>query len=280
MTAASDVFPENPPARVASVDGVRGWLATYVMVAHLVNAYGSGILIGGANTAVMIFFVISGYVLTRSWTGNVPGFVVRRFFRLWPVYALSLAAGGYMIGKAPPLLFFFWYPFETKSSHIPYNPVMWSLFVEAWSTLFMPLIVWIGRRRMLAAAAIVTLTLLRLVNEDLSYGAYFILGSCLAHYTPGEKYFSDPVSQWLGRISYSLYLTHLLVLAACKFHFPSVALYIAIPASFAFASLVWFLVERPSIYLSRRLGRLADRHAGPVWSRMFRGGRDIRTAPV
>src|ERR1700733_674035 len=132
--------------RVASVDGLRGWLAAYVMLAHLVNAYGSGVLIGGANAAVMAFFAISGHVLTRSWNGDFPAFLVRRFFRLWPVYALSLAAGGYLIGRAPPLSFYFWYPFEGIHGDIPYNPVMWSLFVEAWSALFMPIIVWTGRR--------------------------------------------------------------------------------------------------------------------------------------
>ena len=167
-----------------------------------------------------MFFVISGYVLTRSWNGNFPAFLVRRFFRLWPVYALSLAVGGYMIGKAPPLSFYFWYPFEGIHGDIPYNPVMWSLFVEAWSALFMPIIVWIGQRSTPTAIAITALTAVQFVSKDVSYGAYFILGSYLSKFTFDEKYFSGAFTQWLGKISYSLYLTHLLGDRGVQVSFP------------------------------------------------------------
>ena len=273
--ATSLADPKLRGTRVTSVDGLRGWLAAWVMIAHLVNAYGSGALIGLANAAVMVFFVISGYVLTRSWNGNFPAFLVRRFFRLWPVYALSLAVGGYMIDKSPPLSFYFWYPFEGIHGDIPYNPVMWSLFVEAWSALFMPIIVWIGRRSAPTAIAIAALTALQFVAKDVSYGAYFVLGSYLSKFALDEKYFSGKFTQWLGKISYSLYLTHLLVIAACRYHFPEIAIYIAIPASLAAAYCVWIVVERPSMWLSRYFGRLADRYTVEIWRR-FR----VRAAPV
>src|SRR5271154_5635711 len=194
-TSASLADPKLRGSRVTGVDGLRGWLAAWVMIAHLVNAYGSGALIGLANAAVMVFFVISGYVLTRSWNGNFPAFLVRRAFRLWPVYALSLAVGGYMIQKTPPVSFFFWCPFEGIHGDIPYNPVLWSLFVEAWSALFMPIIIWIGRRQLLSAASIVALTAMQVLNKDISYGAYFVLGSCLSNYTLDEKYFGDKITQ-------------------------------------------------------------------------------------
>jgi peptidoglycan/LPS O-acetylase OafA/YrhL len=274
-TSGSSTDPTLRPPRVTSVDGLRGLLAAFVMIAHLENAYGSGALIGFANEAVMVFFVISGYVLTRSWNGNFASFLVRRALRLWPVYAVSLAVGGYMIQKAPPLSFYFWYPFEGIHGDIPYNPVMWSLFVEAWSALFMPLMVWLGRRPARAAVAIVALTALQVVSKDISYGAYFVIGSYLSKFTLDEKYFSSASTQWLGKVSYSLYLTHLLVIAACRYHFPDIAIYLAIPASLAAAYVVWFVVERPSILLSRYFGKLADRYMIEI-SRRFR----VRAAPV
>src|SRR5271163_682098 len=193
-TSASLADPKLRGTRVTSVDGLRGWLAAWVMIAHLVNAYGSGALIGLANAAVMVFFVISGYVLTRSWNGNFLPFLVRRFFRLWPVYALSLAVGGYMIHKGAPLTLYFWYPFDIHGN-IPYNPVMWSLFVEAWSALFMPIIVWIGRRPGATALTITALAAMQFVSKDISYGAYIVLGSYLSKFSFDERYFKGPFTQ-------------------------------------------------------------------------------------
>jgi peptidoglycan/LPS O-acetylase OafA/YrhL len=275
-TCASLADPKPRGARVAGLDGLRGLLAVYVMIAHVANAYGNGRLIGGASVSVMIFFVISGYVLTRSWNGNFLPFLVRRFFRLWPVYALSLAVGGYMIHQGPPLSLYFWYPFDIHGN-IPYNPVMWSLFVEAWSALFMPIIVWIGRRPGATALTITALAAMQFVSKDISYGAYIVLGSYMSKFTFDERYFKGPFTQWLGKISYSLYLTHLLVIAACRYHFPDIAIYIAMPASLAAAYLVWLIVERPSLWLSRYFGGLSDRYLVEI-ARRFRSR--LRAAPV
>jgi len=278
-TANSSADPRPRSARVTGLDGLRGLLAAYVMVAHLANAYGEGALIGGASVAVMGFFVISGYVLTRSWNGNFPSFIVRRFLRLWPVYALSLLVGGCMIHKAPPLSLYFWYPFDIHGD-IPYNPVTWSLFVEAWSALFMPLIVWIGRRPLPTAVSIVLLTALQPVSKDISFGAYIVLGSYLTRYTFEDKYFGDKITQWLGKISYSLYLLHLLVIAACRYYFPDIAIYIAIPASLAVATVVWLFVERPSILLSRYFGRLSDKYTTEIRSRLRSNFRRATALPT
>ena len=200
--------------RVTSVDGLRGLLATFVMVAHFVNSYGSGVLIGGANMCVMVFFIISGYVLTRAWTGAFPGFLVRRFVRLWPVYALAITIGGYLTINPPPLSMYVWYPFMGINNQAPQDPVTWSLFVEAWAMLFMPAIVWIGRRPVATAIAIVALVAVQFYSKDLYYGAFFIGGSACANRTLSVGFLDSPVVQWLGRISYSLYLTHLLVIAS------------------------------------------------------------------
>ena len=69
--------------------------------------------------------------------------------------------------------------------------------------------------------------------------------------------------QWLGKISYSMYLTHAIVigaldalLSALSVPLPAQAL-IALVLSFLFAWIFWYWVERPSITWSHEVGRIA-----------------------
>ncbi len=93
-----------------------------------------------ANLAVGLFFVLSSYVLTRSWEGRFGVFLVRRVVRLWPVYALCLAAGYIIAGVQPVWSEFLWYPLIGPNDETSINPPMWSLFLEVWAMPFMPLI--------------------------------------------------------------------------------------------------------------------------------------------
>jgi peptidoglycan/LPS O-acetylase OafA/YrhL len=66
--------------------------------------------------------------------------------------------------------------------------------------------------------------------------------------------------QWLGRISYSLYLTHVLILTALMSYLPVdwplfAKIALAIASSLLFAELFHRLIEAPSIALSRSLKR-------------------------
>jgi peptidoglycan/LPS O-acetylase OafA/YrhL len=248
--------------RVASVDGLRGVLAAFVMFAHLVNAAGDGRYVGLANLCVIAFFVISGYVLTRGWRGAYAGFLVRRFVRLWPLYALCLAVGGWLSMNPAPLGNYLWFPFMGIDRQAPQDPVTWSLFVEAWAMPFMPLIIWIGRRPRLMVAAVAALILCKFWSHDLYYGAFFIIGSHLAQRTASSAFLESAPVQWLGRISYSLYLSHVLTMGALKFHAPAYWIYLAIPCCLAVAHGLCEAVERPSIYFSRRAGRFVERALG------------------
>ena len=246
-------------ARVASVDGLRGLLAAFVMFAHLVNAAGDGRYIGLANLCVVAFFIISGYVLTRGWRGSYPGFLARRFVRLWPLYALCIAVGGWLAMKPAPLSYYVWFPFMGVERQAPQDPVTWSLFVEAWAMPFMPLIIWLGRRPAAMFAALTLLFASRLWTPDLFYGAFFIIGSHLAGRTMSSKFLDSAPVQWLGRVSYSLYLSHVLTIAVLKHHAPGLWLYLAVPCCLAVAELLCVVIEQPSIALSRRAGRWIDR---------------------
>lgn len=67
------------------------------------------------------------------------------------------------------------------------------------------------------------------------------------------------VCRWLGKISYSMYLTHAMVIGCLAAFLPKLGLSglpvsaVALVASFAFAWVFWYLVERPSIGWSRSL---------------------------
>src|SRR5271157_1497345 len=89
--------------RVASVDGLRGFLAAVVLIHHVVYPFDQGWTLQVANLAVFAFFAISAYVLTRGWDGRFGVFLGRRFIRLWPAYGLCLAAGYFIAGATPVL---------------------------------------------------------------------------------------------------------------------------------------------------------------------------------
>jgi peptidoglycan/LPS O-acetylase OafA/YrhL len=258
--------PEPKSSRVASIDGLRGLLAVFVMTAHFANAYGYPALIMPAKSAVMIFFAISGYVLTRSWNGNYPSFLVKRFLRLWPAYAVVLFVGDDLAQANTPWTVFVWYPYLGIHDVVAANPVAWSLFVEAWATLLMPLVILIGQRKTTTFVAAIALLLIRDRYEDLYFGLYFILGSYCARYKFKVEFLETRLFQYLGRISYSLYLTHAIVIGVVKFRAPQLAPYLTIPLCLIAAQLCWFAVEQPSLWASKTLGRWLDRRM-KVWRR-------------
>ncbi len=56
---------------------------------------------------------------------------------------------------------------------------------------------------------------------------------------------------WLGKISFSLYLNHEIVLHVCFVRFGLPGLIVAVPLCFAVASVLCRVVEQPSVNLSR-----------------------------
>ncbi len=72
--------------RIEPLDSLRGIAAVAVVASHVLAI--SRIAYFEAHAAVMVFFVLSGAVLTLPWVrGTAPdrlGFIVRRVCRLWP----------------------------------------------------------------------------------------------------------------------------------------------------------------------------------------------------
>jgi peptidoglycan/LPS O-acetylase OafA/YrhL len=258
MTPPVEVGQLAKGSRVAAVDGLRGSLALAVVAWHACGPLGAGWLLIAANGAVGVFFVLSGYVLTRGWDGRFGAFLIRRFARLWPVYALCLGAGYLIAGVHPLWSEFFWYPLMDPDAKPLIDPPVWSLCLEAWMMPFMPLIVWAGSGALTRAALCMAILIVAGMAAPFMFvGVLFVAGAFLARTHYRCRVLELAVPQWLGRISYSLYLTHWLVIAVAMRAWGPWGGVAALPAVFIVAWLVWWGVERPSIWASRRIGGAA-----------------------
>lgn len=80
---------------------------------------------------------------------------------------------------------------------------------------------------------------------------------------PAKKLGDTAVAQWLGRVSFSLYLVHLPIILAAVTLLRSVslplALAVSVAASFAAAELFFRYVEKPAHRLSTAVGRAVER---------------------
>lgn len=256
---SSTGLPASPRAssggRYASLDGLRGVLAAFVMLAHFEQSAGHPGLLPFAKCSVEAFFVISAYALTVSWNGRFGAFLGKRFLRLWPAYAVSIAIASHVSGVAIEWTDYFWYPFKGYNVGCAADPVVWSLYTEVYANLAMPLIILLGRRTWTTTLVCISLILLYGYSEDLYFGLFFVVGSYATRFKFDFAVLNSRFCQWLGKISFSLYLTHTIVIGVCKFHFPSIWEYIAIPLCFVVAAAFWIAVEKPSLWASRQFGK-------------------------
>jgi peptidoglycan/LPS O-acetylase OafA/YrhL len=115
-----------------------------------------------AGAAVVLFFVISGYVLTLSYRGDVGPYLFRRAMRLLPPMWLSIlifaavtnlipapAISGFsawfvaVYGKAPSAVDLFR---NTALLDFSANPVTWTMYVEVIGSISIPLFAFAARR--------------------------------------------------------------------------------------------------------------------------------------
>jgi peptidoglycan/LPS O-acetylase OafA/YrhL len=153
--------------RIPEFDAVRGLAALAIFVHH---AWLPGV--GFLSTAVDLFFVLSGYLITTIILQQYerPGFVrvfyARRALRIWPIYYLALlalvVANAFIPGPEPlaawpyyltytQRLACYWFgtepPFPEGFRHT------WTLAIEEQFYLVWPLLlVWLGRRALVPCA--------------------------------------------------------------------------------------------------------------------------------
>lgn len=152
---------QNPAKRFHALDGLRGILALTVMLNHMI-----GVVTGwseqrpliGAYTSVIYFFIMSGFVLTYAHKANDKFiyFFFLRLARLWPlhffattlmilIYAYNSKHMGYVAGR---YIFDWKVIFEnltflhgvTPHQFPLINDPSWSISIEFWGSLLIPLL--------------------------------------------------------------------------------------------------------------------------------------------
>ena len=134
------------------IEALRGWAALMVMATHYAYLLTSQPgLWGFASTGVDLFFVLSGYVFAPYFFGKPLGLrshLIRRFFRLYPLYLLALMLYITLHLPAAAAWDHFWVHLflghTLTSLEIAnfYNPAFWSLPPEVEYYLLLPLLAW------------------------------------------------------------------------------------------------------------------------------------------
>ncbi len=162
--------------KIGAVEAMRGLAATYVFLGHVaieVIERNSPLLLPMlfGQEAVMLFFIVSGFVIVYSMEGardrSFASYIDRRFFRIYPIFILSLVISAATADKGSVATFFgnlfmlqdFKYGkpgvlFDTFGG----NVALWSLSYEWWFYLmFYPLWRYVPERRQFMLVAVVGL---------------------------------------------------------------------------------------------------------------------------
>jgi peptidoglycan/LPS O-acetylase OafA/YrhL len=238
-------------ARNRTLDGIRGIAALAVFVCHCFQYNDVAIPFHPATYAVWTFFILSGCVLTPTYRGSYIGFLAKRFVRLWPLYAVCVAAGVLLSGVTPPWTRWLWWPMLNANAPDAIDPPAWSLHVEWWAMVFMPLIV-LARRGLVAMVVLAAacLPLMLTVSPWFFFGVFFVFGAWVSQFDIRARWLESPVTEWLGTISYPLYLSHAIVIEDL-----GLPIWAAVPVTILVAQLLTWTVERWSISASRLVGR-------------------------
>ncbi|MGY1772202.1 acyltransferase family protein [Blastococcus sp. SYSU D00813] len=173
----------RPRTEIRALTGLRIVAAMWVVLFHfggelvplVQQVPGLAAIIGGGGIGVELFFVLSGFVIARSYldecgrgwsTGRAARFVLNRFARVWPAFAVVTAAVCVWWFLAPRIgldseIVTRHQPFELSSllrqltmTHVwgeehylntAYNPPAWSIGVEWTAYLAFPLLALVMR---------------------------------------------------------------------------------------------------------------------------------------
>ena len=155
-----------------SVELLRGVAAALVVLAHYGPSNGIDLgLLAFAYTGVDLFFVLSGFVFAPYFFGrplDTGGHLVRRFFRLYPLYAVALVVyawprcGSDTLAENLLKHAFFLHTLGSLEVAFYFNPAFWSLPPEVEFYLALPLLCLLIKRRCGVAIAALLATLLHL----------------------------------------------------------------------------------------------------------------------
>ncbi len=160
------------PATQDEIELFRGLAACAVVLAHYIHFYTPQITMANFSyTGVDLFFVLSGYVFApylveRRRIAVLPH-LVRRFFRLYPLYLVALFCyaaikgfddnTGYYLSRHALML----HTTVSKEEAFYFNPAFWSLPPEVEFYILLPLFSFLCRKRFYFVALVIAAILLR-----------------------------------------------------------------------------------------------------------------------
>jgi peptidoglycan/LPS O-acetylase OafA/YrhL len=217
-----DVDAPRTGGQIDELQSLRGIAALVVMIGHCLAYFQRPYWVDrllevlNGHGCVVIFFVLSGFVLARSLRraaldrGDIASFYVRRLFRIYPaLWAASLLSLAYVMllhWQVPVEDSSAWFQERFKREYFtPLGiaasfagalgfliPPVWSILVELVYSAAMPFVVLVARR---GTIALFTLTIVALIVSIrfgqpsyygvAAYGIDFILGAWLAFLTAG-----------------------------------------------------------------------------------------------
>ena len=329
--------------RLGYLDSARGLAAILVLIFHAVLSFGktNPELVGLSDffevyfdlgkIAVILFFIISGFVIPYSIKGEkaVLQFVVSRFFRLYPVYWLSVILGFLVFPNFTYIEFII--NFTMLQQFLGVQNIIglyWTLQIElifyflivivyAIKKLYSKKFLFITSMLFLIMSIFVAVVrykldiklplALPLALSIMFFGSYYryvlldndpeakkysniyiysffilmpvinLLGYnkdmgfneswykyTITYYTGiimflviGKVKFTNKVSEYLGEISYSVYLFHPVLIYIINYHLPHMNGYLRVllvlVLTVAFSSLTYRFIEKPSISLGRKV---------------------------
>ncbi len=179
VPTSAPVSPAVSSRRNDALDGLRGVAALSVFAFHawlytlptVRAAAGQGTLSGDVlsqmRIGLVLFFVLSGFLLFRPWVASRLGerpaprvrtYAVHRIGRIIPAYYLAIAGSALLLWplagepgvRLPPVeqlpLFFVFLQNQSPQTVLTLDPPMWTLAVEAAFYVLLPLMGWLALR--------------------------------------------------------------------------------------------------------------------------------------
>lgn len=148
--------------RIPGLDELRGIATLWVMVCHGTGTttWMPAAFNGFGYHGVILFFIVSGYLITRILLGArdrgdaLSTFYIRRALRIWPLMLFALALGCWLAPQyASSVVYNFLlvnnYAMAAGAEPVFRTDVMWSLAIEEQFYLLWPLVVFVAPRRAL-----------------------------------------------------------------------------------------------------------------------------------
>ncbi|QRY80437.1 acyltransferase [Pseudomonas sp. PDNC002] len=150
----------QPASYLPELESLRGWAILQVVGFHYFGILGLATrpdnpawvtLLGGGNSGVTLFFVLSGFLLARPFLAglrsgeqvSIRRFYSARFFRIVPLYYVAVLLAWGMTQKAVTFKALLFIPIGFQA--FPFSVPWWSLCTEIQFYLLLPWVMWLLR---------------------------------------------------------------------------------------------------------------------------------------